>query len=78
MCPRRYHLARHFPSFALELPPLVPLHLVAQLDADGRATAGVSCAVTTRCAHHAVLTGRLGRRAGQATAPIRPEALGRF
>jgi hypothetical protein len=39
VCPRRHHLARRSPFFMLELPPPVPPHLVARLDANGRATA---------------------------------------
>jgi hypothetical protein len=82
--PHWYHLTRHFPLFALELPPPVPPHLVARLDAGSHATVGVPCALTTRCARHVTSTGRLGHpsalghRAGQAAAPIRPEALGQF
>jgi hypothetical protein len=56
--PRRYHLALHFPPFVLELPPPVPPRLVAPLDADGRATVGAPCAVTTWCACRAASTGR--------------------
>jgi hypothetical protein len=58
--PRWYHLARRFPLFTLELPPPVSPHLVTRLDVGSRATAGVPCAVTTRCAHRATSIGRLG------------------
>jgi hypothetical protein len=45
----RFHsCARRLSLLLLELPPLVPPHLVTRLDAGSRATVGVPCAVTTR------------------------------
>jgi hypothetical protein len=75
VCPRQYHLARCFPPITLELPPPVPPHHVGPLDADGCATTGVPCAVTTWCACRATSTGwlgslsALGRCVGQAATP---------